>query len=613
MRRPSLRDLRPRPRAERVPLFSAQDRRNLAWFWRGYLRGKSWWLLLVLAMVTLQGLAYQQFLSLTETGLRIIFDNADYGGLLRVCLLVLGIFSLRALMSLLVPWLSIWLASDAVMRMRRDLIDHMMGLDLAFFERTAPGDIILRLVNQADGLSNFVGQTTVGAVRDAATVAIISGYLMWKSPALFLAAVVVLPIIPLVVRLVSNRIKRVQQTAENAMGAYMTGLEEMSNGMRTVKIANQEPVERARLLRAISEIKDLSIRLKLSQSLILPVVDILSALVFVLIIGGGGYLALNDSIALDGASIVGFMIGVALIFDPARRVASFFVELQASLVLLDGVHSLLRERPAITSRPGAVTRFDARGDIVFDAVDFHYDGKPQLFQGLDLTFERGKVTAIVGATGSGKTTILSLMARLYEVEGGQIRIGGTPVNQIAVPALRQSFSVVAQDIVIFNASIWENIRYVRPEATDEQIWDAAAKVGIDALIRERGDAPLGPKGAQLSGGQKQRVAIARAFLRSAPILLLDEATSALDQRTEEKVRQALDVLSQGKTTVIVAHRLSAVTHADLIYVLDDGRVVERGTHAELLAAGGLYAGMYGAQRQGYHEPRPASARPVASG
>ena len=290
---------------------------------------------------------------------------------------------------------------------------------------------------------------------------------------------------------------------------------------------------------------------------------------------------------------------MALIFDPARRVAHFFVKLQASLVLLDGVHSLLREVPTITNTDGALDHFDAHGDIVFDAVDFAYADKPPLFNGLDLTFEGGKITAIVGATGSGKTTILSLMARLYDVQGGAVTIGGTRVSAVQIPTLRQSFSVVAQDIVIFNASIWENIRYVKPEATEDEIWAAAAHVGIDDLIRERGDTPLGPKGAQLSGGQKQRVAIARAFLRSAPILLLDEATSALDQRTEDRVKKALGELSQDKTTVIVAHRLSAVTHADLIYVLDEGAVVEQGTHAELMAMGGLYAGMYGAQRQSY--------------
>ncbi|MGC1504302.1 MAG: ABC transporter ATP-binding protein, partial [Sulfitobacter sp.] len=398
---------------------------------------------------------------------------------------------------------------------------------------------------------------------------------------------------------VSNKIKHIQRSAENAMGAYMTGIEEMSNGMRTVKISNQEPVEKQRLFKATAEIKDLSIRLQSAQALMMPTVDILSALVFILIIGGGGYMALSEGFDMDGASVVAFMIGMALIFDPARRVAHFFVKLQASLVILDGVRSLFREVPSITNAPDAVGAFDAHGDILFDAVDFQYDDKPPLFQDLSLTFESGKVSAIVGATGSGKTTILSLMARLYDVQGGQVTIGGVPVNQLQIPVLRQSFSVVAQDIVIFNSSIWENIRYVKPEATEEEIWAAATHVGIDGLIRERGDTPLGPKGAQLSGGQKQRVAIARAFLRSAPILLLDEATSALDQRTEDRVKAAINTLSEDKTTIIVAHRLSAVTHADIIYVLDEGRVVEQGTHAELMEMAGLYAGMYGAQRQSY--------------
>ena len=588
-------------RGDRRPLFSDQDRDNLRWFWRGYLKAKTPWLFLVLGMVMVQGLVYQQFISLTETGLRVIFENGDISGLIRVCFMVMGIFSMRALMSFLVPRVSVWLASDAVLRMRQDLINHMMILDLAYFERTSSGDIILRLVNQAHDLSDFVGQTTVSAVRDVATVVIVSGYLIYKSPFLFLAAVAVMPFVPLMVRFVSNKIKHIQQSAENAIGAYMTGIEEMSNGMRTVKISNQEPVERDRLFKATAEIKDLSIRLQSAQALMMPTVDILSALVFVLIIGGGGYMALSDGFDMDGAAIVAFMIGMALIFDPARRVAHFFVKLQASLVILDGVRSLFREVPSITNAPDALGEFDAHGGIIFDKVHFAYAGKPPLFQDLDLTFEANKVTAIVGATGSGKTTILSLMARLYDADSGEVRIGGTPVNKLQIPVLRQSFSVVAQDIVIFNSSIWENIRYVKPEATEEEIWAAAACVGIDDLIRERGDAPLGPKGAQLSGGQKQRVAIARAFLRSAPILLLDEATSALDQRTEDKVKKALGVLSEGKTTVIVAHRLSAVTHADRIYVLDEGAVVEQGTHAELMEMGGLYAGMYGAQRQSYEK------------
>lgn len=586
-------------RSERHPLFSEQDKDNLTWFWHGYFKAKAPWLILVLGMVMIQGLVYQQFISLTESGLRVIFENGSIGGLVRVCFMVFGIFSVRALMSFLVPRISIWLASDAVLRMRQDLIDHMMILDLSYFERTSSGDLILRLVNQANDLSDFVGQTTVSAVRDVATVVIVSGYLIYKSPILFLSTIIVMPFVPLMVRYVSNKIKHIQRSAENAMGAYMTGIEEMSNGMRTVKISNQEPVERQRLFKATAEIKDLSIRLQSAQALMMPTVDILSALVFILIIGGGGYMALTEGYDMDGAAIVAFMIGMALIFDPARRVANFFVKLQANLVILDGVRSLFRELPSITNVADALGEFDAHGDIIFEGVNFQYKDKLLLFADLNLTFKSGKVSAIVGATGSGKTTILSLMARLYDVQGGEVRIGGVPVNRLQIPVLRQSFSVVAQDIVIFNSSIWENIRYVKPEATEDEIWAAATHVGIDDLIRERGDTPLGPKGAQLSGGQKQRVAIARAFLRSAPILLLDEATSALDQRTEDKVKKAINALSEGKTTIIVAHRLSAVTHADCIYVLDEGRVVEQGTHAELIAMGGLYAGMYGAQRQSY--------------
>lgn len=580
-------------------MFTPRDRSNIAWFWKNYLRSRVRWLAAIFAVIVVQGVAYQQFLAMTETGLRVIFQDGSVSDLLRTCLVVFALFSLRGATSYIIPRMATWLSANAVLELRERMSRHLLALDLKHFDTSSSGNFILRLVRQADALSNFVGTSIINAVRDAVTVTVVSGYLIYKAPVLFLSAVVVAPAILVLLQYVSNRIKEVQAQSEAAMGAYINSLEETVNGMRTVKVSNQEPVEICRLMEAAGAIRDKQINLNAAQATVMPAIDIASAFAYALVIGFGGYMAISPAYDLDGAAIITFLLGLIMVFDPLRALAKFFATLQARLVMLEGVRSFLEIEPTITDREGAQETFDTGGDIVFDSVRFGYRRKDPLFKNLSMTFSGGKRTAIVGATGSGKTTILSLLGRLYDVDKGAITIGGTDIRDIRVASLRQSFSVVAQDIVIFNASLWENIAYVRPDATEEEVWEAARSAEIADLIKARGDTPLGPKGAQLSGGQKQRVAIARAFLRSAPILLLDEATSALDQRTEEKVRRALKRLSRDKTTIVVAHRLSAVTHVDKIYVLDNGRIVEEGSHDELLAEAGLYAGMYTTQKDEY--------------
>jgi ATP-binding cassette subfamily B protein/subfamily B ATP-binding cassette protein MsbA len=580
-------------------MFTAQDKKNLGWFWREYLRDKTPWLLLILGMLLVQGFVYQQFLELTENGLRVIFEEAQAANLWRICALVFGLFATRAVLSYLVPRIAVWLAGNAIYKMRSDLIGHLLQLDLAYFERTKVGDTILRLFTQADGMGQFVGVTTVNAVRDFVTVVIVAGWLIYKSPMLFLSAAIFIPVVILLMQRISHTIKEIQATAENAFGSYINTIEEMSNGMRTVKISGQEDRERDRLIQASFGIRDIIIRLQSAQALVAPSIDLISAFAYVLVIGGGGYMVISGGFGLDAAGIITFLLGLTILFDPARRLASFFAKLQASLIILDSLNSILRLTPTITDREGARAEFDAGADITLRGVRFSYEGGHPLFDGLDLTLEGGKTTAIVGATGSGKTSVLSLITRLYDVQDGDIRIGADSIRDLKVKSLRSAFAVVAQDIVIFNASIMDNIRYVRPDATEEELWAAAEAAEIADLIRQRGDAELGPKGSQLSGGQKQRIAIARAVLQNNPILLMDEATSALDQRTEERVRDALERVAKGRTTVMIAHRLSTVTHADWIYLLDEGRVVEEGTHDDLMAHDGLYAAMYRSQKTGY--------------
>ena len=576
-------------------LFSEKDKSNIAWFWRRYLKRKTPWLGLILALVLLEGFVLQKFLAITETGLRVIFEQGDIIDLLWICLVVFLIFTVRALVSFVVPTLSVRLASGAVLELRSDLIRHVLYMDQRFFDRTNSSDLILRFVNQVEALSQFVGRTTVEAVRDVATIVIISGYLIYKSALLFGVALLLLPIIFLLMRMVSETIKRIQAQSEQALGSYMNTIEEMSGGMRTIKMTGQEAAEVDRMISESGNIKKLAVNLHMAQALVLPSIDLSSAVVYMVVIGGGGYLALSEASALDGASIIAFLLGLVIVFDPARRLSQFFTKLQTSLILLASVRGVLQTQPDVSDE-GNVSKFtDTRIDITLNDIGFSYEADQTLFDGISLQFKAGQKTAIVGSTGSGKTTLLSLMARLYDLNSGAVLFNGQDIKQFTLKSVREKFSIVAQDVVIFNKSIAENIQYADPKASAEAVRAAAKLARIDDLMIERGDQPVGPKGSLLSGGQKQRIAIARAFLKPAPILLLDEATSALDALTEQKVNASFKDLQAGKTTIVVAHKFSSVVDADHIYVLEAGKLVEQGTHADLMAKAGLYASMFSAQ------------------
>ena len=560
------------------------------------MQARAKWLVLVLLLIFFQGFVYQQFLVLTESGLRVIFASGEFSELIWVCLAVLLIFSVRAFTSFVIPTISAKLSTSALFELRRDLTQHILRLPQSYFDETSSGDLILRLVNQVQELSTFVGQTTVKAMRDAATVLIVSSYLIYKNIYLFSIALVVIPLIAFLMIAVVRRVRKMQALAEKSIGKFISNIDEMKTGMRTTKMAGQEDAEGRRISGSAQLIRRYTYKLMRTHALTPPVIDLSSAFVYMLVVGGGGYMALSDQFDMDGASIIAFLIGLVIVFDPARNVAQFFTQLQSSLILLESVHSIFTIR---------VEKFDSGQiyndnvnpiSIKFENVNFNYNTASNTLRNLSIDFKPATKNAIVGSTGSGKTTILNLIGRLYAIDSGRITFNGIDISTLNITSVRDQITIVSQGIVIFDQSLEDNIRYADPSATKEMVIDAAKKAKIDGLLIERQEQPVGPNGSQLSGGQKQRIALARAFLKPAPIILLDEATSALDAVTEATITRSLQELGKNKTTIVVAHKLSSIEDADVIFVMDKGSLVESGSHSDLMKKKGQYRAMAKAQK-----------------
>ena len=571
--------------------FSDRDKKNLKWFWQNYMRSRAKWLVFVAILIIFQGFVYQQFLVLTESGLRVIFSSGNFNDLIWVCLAIFLIFTVRAITSFIIPTISAKLSTAAIFELRHDLTKHILHLPQSYFDKTSSGDLILRLVNQVEKLSAFMGQISVKAMRDVATVVIVSSYLIYKNFYLFSIALIVLPFIAVLMLAVVKRVRKMQVLSQTAIGKLISTIDEMKTGMRTTKMTAQEDAETERISQSAELIRKYSYKLLRTQALTPPVIDLSSAFVYMLVVGGGGYMALSDQFDMDGASIIAFLIGLVIVFDPARNVAQFFTQLQASLIILDSICSIFDVEPEDPNSGYNYVKDTTPIAIRFKNVSFSYNSNSRTLENISLEFKAGKKSAIVGSTGSGKTTILNLIGRLYDVDGGAISFNDQEINTLSISSVRDQITIVSQDIVIFDQSVEDNIRYANPSATRKMIFEAAKKAKIDKLLLERQEEPVGPNGSQLSGGQKQRIALARAFLKPAPILLLDEATSALDAVTEADIAKSLNKLGENTTTIVVAHKLSSIKNADTIFVLDDGKLVESGTHSELIKKKKYYANL----------------------
>jgi len=491
---------------------------------------------------------------------------------------------------------------------QRALFRRLIGADLAFFHANPTGTLIARFVSDAALLRNASANVLVGIGKDAVTVVGLVTLMFMQDPWLALASFILFPIAVRPIARVGRRMRRATVNTQNEVGQFTTLLDQTFQGARHVKAYGMEAYETARADRLIESVNQLLNRAARIRSATSPVMETLGGIAVAGVILYGGYQVIDGT--RTPGTFFSFITALLLAYQPMKTLANLTANLQEGLAAAQRIFAVLDIEPEIRDEPGAVPLEVSGGEIRFESVRFAYPNGGPALNGAELVVPAGKTVALVGASGAGKSTVLNLIPRFYDTTAGRVLIDGTDVRRATLASLRGAIGLVSQEVSLFDDTVRGNIAYGRFGASEEEIVAAAKAAAADEFIRtlpQGYDTMVGEQGVKLSGGQRQRVAIARAMLKNAPILLLDEATSALDTESERQVQAALKVLMRGRTTLVIAHRLSTVADADLIYVIDAGRIIECGSHAELLARGGTYQRLYALQFAEEAAPADASA------
>ena len=489
-----------------------------------------------------------------------------------------------------------WVGEGIVAGFRRDMYTKLMSADLSFFVNTETGNLISRFTSDASMLRMTLVRAMTGFVKDVLLLIGLVSVMFYLEWLLALIAVVVFPCVVWPIVSIGRRIRRASSVTQARMADLTTRLDESFPAARLIKAFRMEKSEIDRANSAIMQVLKRSYRAARIEAITRPVMESLGGMVFAVIILVGGSLAIEGS--TTPGTFLAFVAALIRAYQPLKALATLNNLLQYGLASTQRVFAVLDIEPDIVDAPNAKPISVAGGEVRFDAVRFSYNPGVPAVAGVDLVAPAGATIALVGPSGAGKSTLLNLIPRFYDVDEGTITVDGQNVREVTLSSLRDSIALVSQEVTLFNDTIRDNIAFGRADATPEEIVAAAKNAGAHDFIEalpDGYDTQAGELGERLSGGQRQRISIARAMLKDAPILLLDEATSSLDTESERAVQAALDRLKKGRTTIVIAHRLSTVVGSDLIYVVEHGRIIESGTHAELIAAGGAYARQYALQ------------------
>ncbi|MER9584133.1 ABC transporter ATP-binding protein [Mesorhizobium sp. M0276] len=501
-----------------------------------------------------------------------------------ICAALLGAFILRGLAGYGQAVTMARIGNNLVARYQQRIFNHLMKLGVSFFNDTRSGRLAAQVNENVNGIRDLLSMTVTSTARDAVSLIGLVGVMIYQDPILSLSSLLIGPPLIWTVTYLMRRVRRITRESVQINSRLIGAMQEATQGIAIVKAFTMEDELSRRISKLAEDAEQRSNKIARVSERLTPVSELLAGIAFASVIAYSGYRA--TVLGQPPGAVFSFITALTLAYDPARRLARMQVGMERALVNARMIYELLDIEPQQSDAQGAAEAKFTSGEVRFDNVSFRYVEEAPVLHDLSFVAAAGKVTAIVGASGAGKTTLVALLQRFYDVDAGTIEIDGQDISKVTKQSLRGSIAYVSQQPYLFEGTIRDNIRYGRLGATDAEIEQAARQAAADDFIRQQPqgyDTPVGENGVTLSGGQRQRVSIARAIVRQAPILLLDEATSALDNEAEARVQQALTQVMEGRTTIVIAHRLSTVVNADHIIVMEQGRLVEEGTHASLMA------------------------------
>lgn len=527
------------------------------------------------------------FINNTLTG--IITSYGKLGGLTAICIFIITSTFLKNLFVYLSNRISVPVRTAIITQLRGDLYNKILRLPIGYFTEKKKGDIISRMTNDIGEIESSVVGMFDGLIKDPLTVLGFLLFLVIISPRLSLFLLILLPVTGLLIGRISRKLKRQSQDAAIKLGEGLSILDETLGGLRVIKAFLAEKLLSGRFHKVNDELFHVRKKMGARRDLASPLTELLGVMVLCTILYFGGRLVLENN-GLEGKELMAYIASFALVINPAKNISTSFFNIQRGAAALTRVEEILNTPVTVEDKPDAKQLLSFNDKIEFRDVVFYYDDA-LILDKVNLTIQKGKTIALVGSSGAGKSTLADLVPRFHDVTDGELLIDGVNIKEYTLHSLRSFMSIVTQEPILFNDTIANNIRLGKENATEEEIMEAAKVANAHLFITQKEggyQSNIGDRGNKLSGGERQRLTIARAVVKNPPILILDEATSSLDTESERLVQDAINNMMQNRTSIVIAHRLSTIRHADEIIVLQKGKIVERGTHDQLLEQNGFY-------------------------